>query len=110
LRPEGTEWATWLSSTSGGSYDWEVAKLAVFTAWGEEALFVDVDATDINALLAGLGAELQTERIRLANAFGRIADDVFIDQIGEWRRLLSNDETKRLLESTPQGIAQLGQD
>ena len=108
LSPAGAGWAAWLASSEGGSYDSETAKLAAFAEWGREELFVDVETTETDPLVESIGEEIRNLSIRLGNPFGRVPDDVFIEEIGDWRQRLSRSETKLLLEKTPQGLAQLG--
>ena len=105
LSHEGTDSASWLVSKG---VDWTVAAVAVFTAFGRESLFVEVERTDIDSILHSLSAELYEGRIRIPNAFGRESDDVFGELFGEWRDGLSRDETRRFLKRVPQGVAQLG--
>jgi hypothetical protein len=105
LTAQGRDWATW--GVENG-IDWDIAKTVVFTTFARESLFVDVEKTDISAMLAAVSTELRDKRIRISTPFGREADDLFGSMFGEWRDELSVVETQRFLSQLPQGIAQYG--
>jgi len=75
---------------------------------GHDELFLDVDATDIDALAHSIGRQVQNRQIRFPFIFSRDLYDAFADLFEEEKDSLSTEETIKLLDKIPPGVFQYG--
>lgn len=82
--------------------------LALFVKFFHHDLFLDVTATNPEAIRKVLDAEIVGGRIRYPWAYDRFLYDRFFDMFPSQTKKLSYEETAKLLKNTPQGVFQLG--
>ena len=91
------------------SVSWGEQRMAVFLSFFHDELFVDPDATDIDAIRNGLSREISDGKIRHPFIFGRELYDKAYDELGD-DSLVALDpvQTQEFLRDTPSGIFQEG--
>ncbi|GAA1767035.1 hypothetical protein [Agromyces humatus] len=75
---------------------------------GHDELFVDVSATEIDALTASIGRQIKNRQIRFPFIYSRDLYDAFADQFEEEKDSISTEETIKLLDKIPAGVFQYG--
>jgi len=109
LTDEGQEWARVACHSIEGLPS-SLAKLAVFCILYDLELLVDVVHTDRNTMRRVLGQEAQEGRLRYPWVFRHDLYDRYFLEFPIQTDQLAPDQTQKLLEGTPQGVFQLGQD
>lgn len=84
------------------------ARLMCALSIGHEELFVDIDALDVELLVASIHEQLIENAIRFPLVHGRELYDAFADLHEEEKEYLNNADTIRLLERLPIGVFQYG--
>lgn len=104
----GEKYAKLLKDEIENIGDFEINFL-LFAKFGHEDIFIDPRSTDINAIRCILNDEIICNKIRYPWIFDRLLYDKFFDIYeDEPPKSLSYEETIRLLENTPMGVFQLG--
>ncbi len=84
------------------------ARLIVALTVGHRELFIDVLATDLEALIESVSRQIRDKRIRLPFVHGRLLYDSFAELFPTEKDSLSVAETLELLDSLPIGVFQHG--
>lgn len=84
------------------------ARLITALTVGHRELFIDVEATDVDALVDSVGKQIQEKRIRLPFVHGRLLYDAFAGLFATEKDSLSVAETFELLDALPIGVFQHG--
>lgn len=85
------------------------ARLMTALTVGHRELFIDVEATNLDDLVASVSKQLQDLRIRLPFVHGRMLYDVFAELFPTEKDTLSVAETFDLLDALPIGVFQHGE-
>lgn len=106
--PEGEELTAQLADLQQ-EYGKPLFNWALFTKFYHDDLLFDWKKSDLESLTALLSQEIRTEKLRFPHRFGRLLYDRFNDTYdGSRTDHLTYDETRHLLEGTPQGVYQIG--
>lgn len=91
------------------SVSWGEQRMAVFLSLFHDQLFVDPNATDINAIRVGISREIRDGKIRHPFIFGRELYDKAYEELGD-DSLFALDpvQTQNFLTGTPPGVFQEG--
>ena len=81
--------------------DHDSCRLGVAVYFSQDALLVDVEATDPRDLMAALAVEMKDGRIRFFQESGRILYDRFFDLFPSRTTQLTYDETLKLFAGAP---------
>jgi hypothetical protein len=93
------------SRPSFASHD---VKAAVFAQFAHLGLLIDLDQSDADGIQAAISREVRDLRILYPFVFGRQLYDKYFDTYGaEWVEL-THQQSKALVEGTPQGVFQTG--
>ncbi|PJJ63868.1 hypothetical protein [Compostimonas suwonensis] len=84
------------------------ARLMCALTLGHVELFVDIDATDLDRLVAVLHKELLGREIQFPFVWGRDLYDLYASTYEQEKDVLTNEETLKLLRDLPPGVAQYG--
>lgn len=84
------------------------ARLLCALAIGEDDIFVDLAATDLEALASAISDQIEAGRIRFPYEFGRKSYDVYAEMFEEGQAVLTYSETQKFLDATPPGVQQYG--
>lgn len=81
--------------------------LALFLVFFHHELFVDVKATNHETIRKALDAGILGARIKYPWVYGKLLYDRFFDMFLSQTEELSYEETRMILENTPQGVFQI---
>lgn len=84
------------------------ARLMCALALGHVDLFVDIDSTDVDRLMTVLHEELLERQIQFPFVWGRELYDLYASTYEQEKDVLTNEETLKLLQNLPPGVAQYG--
>ena len=109
LSQKGNEWSKKVLKQIGES-DEHIArvKLALFLEFAHQDLLIDLDNTDTAALARFISSEVKSGTIRYPWIFGRLLYDRFFEMFPNQTMSLTQEETMKLLDGTPQGVFQIG--
>ncbi|KDN56532.1 hypothetical protein [Flavobacterium seoulense] len=83
-------------------------KLVIFLEFYHHDLFIDIEKININSIEIILDKEIKSKKIRYPWIYGRTLYDKYFKIFSNQSKILSADETTKLLKDTPQGVFQVG--
>jgi hypothetical protein len=91
-----------------GEVDESQAKVGAFLALFWDDLYLDVEATDIEAIAAFMHGMVRERSLRYPWLYGRLVDEVYLARFGDFHYELDSADTAVVVGELPQGVWQLG--
>jgi hypothetical protein len=107
LSPTGQEVLSCMQESATQELPARECRVALLLVFFHHDLLVDLDHTEYSALYEALHQDIAAARIRYPWIYGRCLYDRFFDMYPSRTKTLSYEETRKLLDGTPQGVFQV---